>query len=72
MFGIGIEEDHTPLLSDLVGPPVVDVSRCVESDTRVTVVVVIPTEESTAVGTGVLEAAEPVGEVRPVLEGPEL
>jgi hypothetical protein len=33
MLGIGIEEDHTPSISDLVGPPVVDVSRCVESDT---------------------------------------
>jgi len=35
-------------------------------------IVVIPSEKSATVGPGVLKTAEPIGEVRPVLEGSEL
>jgi hypothetical protein len=72
VFGVGIEEDHTSLSSDRFGPAVVDVGGCVQADARVAVVVVIPAEEPGTVGTSVLEAAESVGEVRSILEGPEL
>ena len=72
MLGVGVEEDHASLRPDRLGPAVVDVGRSVQADARMAVIVVVPGEESSAVGTGVLEAAEPVGEVRPVLEGPEL
>ena len=72
MLGVGVEEDDTALLSDLFSPAVVDVGRGVQADSRMTVIVVVPTEESSTVGTSVLEAAEPVGEVGSVLEGPEL
>jgi hypothetical protein len=33
MLGIGVEEDHTASISDLVSPAVVNVSRRVEADT---------------------------------------
>jgi len=69
---VGVEEDHAPLISDRFRPAVVDVGRSVQADSRMAMVVVVPTEESSTVGTSVLEAAEPVGEVRSVLEGPEL
>ena len=35
-------------------------------------IVVIPTEEPAAVGMGIFEGPETLGEVRPVLEGPEV
>ena len=49
-----------------------DVGGGVEPDARMAVVVVVPGEEPAAVGVGVLEGAEALREVRPVLEGPEL
>ena len=72
MLGVGIEEDHAASSPDRFGPAVVDVGRRVEPDARMTVVVVIPTEKANTVGAGVLEAAEAVGELRSILEGPEL
>jgi hypothetical protein len=38
---VGTEEDHTASISDLFGPAVVDVSRRVETDARMTVIVVV-------------------------------
>ena len=65
MFGVGgVEDDGTPL-ADSLGSPVVHVGWGVESDAGMTVLVVVPTEEPAAVSVGVLEAAEPVGELRP-------
>ena len=72
MLGVGVEEDHTSLRSDRFGPAVVDVGGRVHADARVTMVVVVPTEEASAVGTSIFEAPESVGKVRSVLEGPEL
>jgi hypothetical protein len=37
-----------------------------------TVVFVVPTEEAAAVGMGIFEGPEGLGEVRSVLEGPEV
>ena len=72
MLGVGVEEDDTSSMSDPFGSAVVNVGGSVEPDPRMAVVVVVPTEESSTVGTGILEASEPVGEVRSVLEGAEL
>ena len=72
MLGIGVEKDDTSAMSDPFGPAVVNVGGSVQSDARVAVVVVVPTEESSTVGTGIFEAAEAVGEVWSVLEGAEL
>jgi hypothetical protein len=72
VFGVGIEEDDTPLVSDLLGPPVVDAGCGVIPDARVAMVKVVPAEEATTVRSGVLETAESVGEVGAVLEGSEL
>jgi hypothetical protein len=72
MLGEGIEEDGTTSISDRFCSAVVNVGGRMQTDARMAVIVVIPTEEATAVGMGVLETAEPVGEVGSVLEGPEL
>jgi hypothetical protein len=71
-LGIGVEEDGSTLFPDPVCSPVVDVRRRVIPDAGMTMILVIPAEESATVAPGVLEAAEPVGEIWPVLEGPEL
>jgi hypothetical protein len=44
----------------------------VEADPGVAVLLVVPTEEPGAEAMRVLEAAEPVGELGPLLEGLEL
>jgi hypothetical protein len=72
MLGVGIEEDDAASIADRLGPAVVDVGRRVEPDARMTVIVVVPTEESSTVGAAVLEAAEPVRELRSIFEGAEL
>ena len=43
-----------------------------QGDTGVSVFVVVPMEEGLAVGTGVFDGSEPVGEVRSVFQGLEL
>jgi len=35
VVGVGVEEDGSALVTDLLGPSVVDVGRCVVSDARV-------------------------------------
>ena len=65
---VGAGEHDAPLLVDEFGPAVVHVGGGVIADARVAVVVVVPPEESPAEAVGVLERAEPVGEVGPVLE----
>ena len=72
MLAIGIEQDDTALFSDCFGSAVVHVGGGMKPNARMTMIVVIPTEESGAVGLAVLEAAEAIGEVGSVLEGPEL
>lgn len=72
MGGVGSVQDHGSSVSDLFGSAVVDVGWRVEADARMTMFVVIPAEESTAVGVGVLEGAEAVRELRPILEGAEV
>ena len=72
VFGIGVEQDDSALFSDRFGPAVVDVGGGMKSNARVAMIVVIPSEKSGAVGLGVFEAAEAVGEIRSVLEGSEL
>ena len=64
-FGVcgvgGVEDDTTPIAYGL-GSAVVNVGGGVEPDAGVTVFIVVPAEEAGAVGLGVFEAAEPVGE----------
>ena len=72
MGGVGEVQYLAATFSDQFGAPVVDIGRSVEPDARVTVVVVIPTEEPAAVVMGVLKRPEHLWEVRPVLEGPEV
>jgi len=59
-------------LADSVGVAVVDVSGSVEPDPGVPMFVGVPAEEAVAERTGVLDAAEPLREVWPVLQGLEL
>ena len=70
--GIGGVEYVAALCTDDLGAAVVHVGGGMEPDTRVAVVVVIPGEQSSAVSVRVLEGTEDLGEVRPVLEGPEM
>jgi hypothetical protein len=72
MLGIGVEKDGPALFADGFGPAVVHVSGGMKSNARMTMIVVVPTEESGTVGLAVFERAEAIGEVRSVLEGPEL
>ena len=69
---IGVEKDDSALFSDRFGPAVVHVGWGMKSNARMTMIVVIPSEKSGTVGVGVFEAAEAIGEVGSVLEGPEL
>jgi len=61
-------QDEGALAPDLFGPPVVDIGRSVEADARVTMIVVIPGEESGAVRVRILEGPKAVRELRPVFE----
>ena len=72
MLGVGVEKDDAALFSDRFGPAVVHVGGGMKSNARMTMIVVIPTEKSGTVGLAVFEAAEAIGEVGSVLEGPEL
>lgn len=54
------------------GAAIVHVGGGVQPDPGVPVVVVVPAEEDLVERSGVLDGAEPVGEVGPVLEGLEL
>jgi hypothetical protein len=72
VLGVGAIEDDGSLLAHESSSPVVHVGRGGEPDPGVTMLVVVPTEGPAAEGVGVLEAAEPVGELGPVLEGAEL
>jgi hypothetical protein len=71
VLGIGVEKDDSALFSDRFGPAVVHVGWGMKSNARMTMIVVIPSEKSGTVGVGVFEAAEAIGEVGSVLEGPD-
>ncbi len=59
----GVERDRT-LVTHRFGAPVVDVGRRVVPDAGMAVVVVVPPEETSTEGVGVLVAAEAIGELR--------
>ena len=69
---VGVKQNGTAQLTNLLGPSVVDVSGRVIANTRMNVVLVVPGHEALTVGLGVLETAEPIRKVRPVLEGAKL
>ena len=69
---MGIEKDDAALFPDRLGPAVVHIGGGMKSNARMTMIVVIPTEESRTVGVAVFIRAEAIGEVGSVLEGPEL
>jgi hypothetical protein len=72
VFSDGSNHNVTALFTDVVGSAVVGVSARVQSSTRNTVVVVIPSEESVAVVTSALETAKSAGEVGSVLDRSKL
>jgi hypothetical protein len=72
MVTICVDEHATAPGADLRCSPAVDVGRGVVPDAGMTMVLVVPAEEATAEGAGVLQRAEAVGELGPVLEGLEL
>ena len=69
---VGVGEDVGAGGPDRAGAAVVHVGGGVQPDPGVPVIVVVPAEEDLAERSGVLDGAEPVGEVGPVLEGLEL
>ncbi len=66
---MGVVEDVAAGFTDGTSTMVVHVGRGVQSDPGVPVFVCVPTEEVVAEHPGVLDAAEGLGEVRPVLQG---
>lgn len=68
MGGVGALQDGRPGGDDLVGTAVVDVGGGEQRDPAVAVLEVVPAEEPLAEPSGVLDAAEAVGEGRVVLE----
>src|SRR5665647_2851151 len=60
-----------PLLTDGAGKAVVDVAGGVKANASVTMNLVVPEEETLAVSSGGFDRVEPLGEVRPVLQGLE-
>src|SRR4028119_2188174 len=65
-------EGFCSLFEDLLGAIEVDICRCQQGDAGVPVLVVVPTEEASAEGSGLLQRGETVRERRAVLEGLEL
>lgn len=72
MRRIGIQEYPSPLGQPLVREAVVDIVGRQQAQGAVTVVMIIPTEERAAEVTAVLDTAEPIRKLRPVLHGFEL
>ena len=70
--GIGSLQDTRSLEVDAFGASEVNGGWGVEADTRMAVVVVVPSEEALAEGAAIFNAAEAVGELWSVLEGLEL
>jgi hypothetical protein len=70
--GVGGAESGGSLAADGGGVPMVEVSRGVQADSRVPVVVVVPGQERLAVCPGGLDRAEPGREPGPVFQGLEL
>jgi hypothetical protein len=70
--GIGGGEHDGPGGHPLVGQAEVHVVRGEQAKTAVMVFDVVPREEDVALGPDILEGAEPLWEVGPVLEGLEL
>jgi hypothetical protein len=70
--GIGGETDAVTSIEDLVSAAVMHGGRREEGQAAVVVLGVVPSEQRAADLTRMLERAEAVGEVGPVLEGPEV
>ena len=74
-FGMKFEgrsKDAFPLLAAVGGSTEVDIGGGEETEGRVHVLFVVPADEVDAEGAGVLDRAESVGEIGPVLEGLEV
>jgi hypothetical protein len=69
---IGVVEHVLSLLDDLCGHAVMEHIRSQQRDSAVVVFVVIPREKALTKSTCVLDGAESVGELGPVLESFEL
>ena len=65
-------QDTLPLLEDIGSEPVVDHVRRQHGDAAVVMFEVVPVEKTLAMGAGVFQRAEPIGELGPVLHGLEL
>src|SRR5215213_7796701 len=72
VLGVGGGEHVSPPGPHHLGAAVVDVGGGMEPDAGVAVLVVVPAKEPAAEGVGVLEAAEPIGELGPVFHGAKL
>src|SRR5271168_4116283 len=70
--GIGLVEHLLSLLDDLFGPAVMQHIGCQKCDSAVMVLVVVPGEKALAKGACILDRAEALRELGPVLEGLEL
>jgi len=68
MLAVGVKKDDTALFTDGLRPAVVHVGGSMKSNARMTMIVVIPTEESRTVGVAVFVGAEAIGEVGSVLK----
>ncbi len=71
MSRVGSVEDKAPLCLHVLSPAVVG-RRGVGADARMTVLAVVPPEETLTVAMSVLEGAKAGGEAGPVLEGAEM
>ena len=67
MSAVGGGEDDGALFADGAGPAVVDIGR-LESEPGMAVMVVIPSDEGSAVGPSSLDGLEPEREVGPLLQ----
>ena len=72
MRGIGRSEHGRPRGDPLLGPAVMHIGGRQQPKARMVVRGVVPREEDVAVGSRVLDRAEPLGEGRPVLQRLEL
>jgi hypothetical protein len=68
----GCGQDSLPVVKNLGGEAVMTVVRRQHGNAAVVVLVVVPVEETLAVGACVFQRAEAIGEIRPVLPRFEL
>ena len=69
---VGRGEHGRPLGDTLLGQTVMHVGRCQQAEADMMVFGVVPREEDVAIGPGILDRGEPLGEGRAVLERLEL